>query len=61
MKAKGLEKLSSIAIFGSAGKIETCRAHPDFYQQNRRGGSLKQRSGLLISVFRCTSGIARRK
>lgn len=25
-----------IANFGSAGKIETCRAHSDFCQQNRR-------------------------
>lgn len=30
-----------IANFGSAGKIETCRAHSDFCQQNRRSQESK--------------------
>lgn len=49
------------AYFGSAGKIETCRAHSDFCQQNRRSRESKTGAWSPDLGLPRTSGIARRK
>ena len=47
-----------IAVFGSTGKSETSERNPIFGNKTAGRGSLKQGSGLPISVFHRNSGIA---